>query len=207
MNKQCKGGLLVPVFLAVFFIFCYSSNLFAEVSQQFSADMVSRFAGKTSKAKIYADGKKMRTEMEGNVIIIRLDKNIYWMVMPSEKMYMEQALDPNMIPKTSQQVSGEIERVSLGKEKLDGQEVEKFKVTYMDKNNRLVMYQWLLSSGFPAKMEAENGSWGVEYKNINFGPQANSLFEPPDGYQKFAMPMGGGSGMPSLGDLMQQEGN
>ncbi len=191
--------------LAVSFVFGYSGSAFAEFSQPFSADMISRFGRQTNKAKIYWSGEKMRTEMEGNIIIIRLDKNICWMVMPSEKMFMEQAIDQNMIPKTSKQVKGEVERVSLGKETLDGKEVEKFKITYNEKNKRLVMYQWLMNSGFPVKMEAEDGSWVVEYKNISFGGQPDSLFEPPSGFQKVSMPFGGGSGMPSLGELMQQE--
>ncbi len=204
MEKKYKGGLFVSLLLAVSFIFVYSSSVLAELSKPFSADMVSRFGKQVNKAKIYSSGAKMRTEMEGSIIIIRLDKNICWMVMPSEKMYMEQAIDQNMIPKTSQQVKGELERVSLGKETLEGKEVEKFKVTYNEKNKKLVMYQWLLNSGFPAKMAAEDESWVVEYKNIIFGGQADSLFEPPAGFQKFAMHMGGGSGMPNLDELMQQ---
>ncbi len=205
MDQKYKARLFIPMLLAISLVFCCNGAAFAALPQQFSADMKSRFGHQTNNAKIYASGEKMRTEMEGSIIIIRFDKNISWMVMPSEKMYMEQTIDRNMIPKTSTQVEGELERVSLGKETFDGKEVEKFKVSYMEKNKLLTMYQWLMASGFPVKMEAEDGSWGVEYKNIIFGSQADSLFELPAGFEKVSMPFGGGSVMPSLGDLMPQE--
>jgi hypothetical protein len=56
-------------------------------------------------------------------------------------------------------------------------------------------------------MEAVDGSWSVEYKNVSLGPQPDSLFEVPEGFQKATMPsFGSGSGMPSLDDVMSQVG-
>jgi len=62
----------------------------------------------------------MRTEMPGNVVIMRLDKNLTWIIMLQQRMYMEQALKPKDLPKTSKELGGEIERVSLGMETVDG---------------------------------------------------------------------------------------
>ena len=45
------------------------------------------------------------------------------------------------------------------------------------------------------KTIAENGSWQVEYKNINIGTQPDSLFEVPSDYSKFSLP--------SVQDMMQ----
>lgn len=201
-HKWALGGLLA---LIVAVVFCSSNYGFAAVTQQFSADMITHAGNKTQSSKVYVSDKKMRNDMAGNIMIIRMDKNVMWMIMPSDKTCMEQALDTQMIPRTSKTVKGEVERESLGKEIVDGMRVEKFKVTYLGIRKQESMYQWLTDSGFPIKMEAVDGSWGVEYKNISFGAQPDSLFEIPDGFQKITMPsFSGGSGKPSLQDIMSQ---
>lgn len=204
MRRWCKTIALAG--LAALALFCYTGYSAAETSPEFSADMVSRSGNQTMSGKIYAAQDKMRTEMPEAIIITRLDQNVSWVIMPQEQMYMEQPIDRNTLPKTSKEVAGELERVSLGKEDVDGQPAEKFKVTYTQAGARVVMYQWLLDSGFPVKMEDEDGSWGVEYKNVSLGPQPDSLFEPPAGFQKMFMPSASGSGMPSMEDMMKKMG-
>ncbi|MCX5701813.1 MAG: DUF4412 domain-containing protein [Candidatus Omnitrophica bacterium] len=200
--KRRLGGFLV---LIVTIIFCISNYIFAADIQQFSAEMITRAGDKTQNSKVYVSDKKMRNDMAGNIMILRLDKNVMWMIVPSDKMCMEQSLDTKMIPKTSKSIEGEVERVSLGKEMVSGTQAEKFKVTYQGPNQQQTMFQWLTVSGFPIKMEAIDGSWGVEYRNISLGPQADSLFEIPEGFQKVSMPsFGSGSGKPSLQDIMSQ---
>jgi hypothetical protein len=93
------------------------------------------------------------------------------------------------------QFDDEIERVAMGTEDVDGQPAEKFKVTYLEKGKNVSVYQWLRGGQIPVKVEAVDGSWGVEYKNLQAGPQSAELFEVPADYQKFSMP--------SLGDMMR----
>lgn len=201
--KHIQRSRCLPVLIAAV-IFCGSNYVFAADTQHFSADMVVRSGNKTQNSKVYISDKKMRNDMAGNIMILRLDKNIMWMIMPSQKMCMEQALDANMIPKTSKAIEGEIERLSLGKEMLGGIQTEKFKVTYHGPGQkRAEMYQWLADSGLPVKVEAVDGSWSIVYENISFGAQPDSLFEIPEGFQKMAMPsLSGGSGKPSLEDML-----
>ena len=200
MGKFFKGmGLFGLAALALFFFISYSA---AEAPMEFSANMVSRTSEGTVSGKIYCAGQKMRTETPDAIMIVRLDKNLSWMIMPAEQMYMEQAIDRNALPRTSQHVAGEIERVSMGKEEVNGQSTEKFKVTYKEGTAQLVMYQWVADSGFPVKMEAADGSWSVEYKNIVIGPQSASLFEVPAGYQMMTVPIG----MPYLKDMIEKMG-
>ena len=173
--------------------------------QEYSADVVSRAGGQTMQSKIYVSGQKMRTEMAaGAVMIVRFDKNISLVLMPKEKMYMEQAINRKMLHRTSREFEGEVERLSMGKESVDGAQAEKFKVTYTEGARRMEAYQWVTDAGFPVKMEAVDGSWSVWYKNVSFSPQPADLFEPPPGYQKFAMPVIGDSGLPALDDLMSK---
>ena len=114
---------------------CMFFGLTRAQAQDFSADMVSRAGNETFTAKIYVADKKARTESPESIIITRMDKNLAYMVMPSEKMYMEHPIDPSMLPKASKSFEGETERQSLGKETVNGQSTEKFKVTYTEKAN------------------------------------------------------------------------
>lgn len=204
MNRKGSIRRVKALLLIAFCFICHNGFVFAADLRDFSAEMVNRSGGQSHTAKIYVSGEKTRTESAGSVMIMRMDKNVMWMVMPSEQMYMEQPLDVNMVPKTSEQMVGEIERVSLGKEMFDGSSVEKFKVTYEVSGQRQEMYQWMSEHKFPVKMEAIDGSWSVEYRNISLSPQPDSLFEVPAGFQKASMPSMGGSGDMQLDDIMPQ---
>ncbi len=164
-------------------------------AQEFSADMVSREGKKTVNAKIYVSKDNVRMEMPESVMIIRRDKNLSWMLMPADKMYMEHPVDMSSSPKVAKEFDGEIERVAMGTEAVDGAPAEKFKVTYAEKGKNVSVYQWLRVGQIPVKVEAVDGSWGMEYKNLKTGPQSGNLFEPPADYQKFDMP--------DLGDMMK----
>lgn len=67
-------------------------------AQDFSADMVSRFGKETMQAKLFVSGDKMRMDMPESTMIIRNDKKVTWIVMPSEKMYMDQPIDASKAP-------------------------------------------------------------------------------------------------------------
>lgn len=206
MHTRGVKALWFCLFLAVVVILCYVPFVSAADMQHFSADMVTRSGRQTQNAKIYVSGQKTRMEMPFSIMIMRLDRKVSWMLLPSQESYIEQTLDSASVPKTSRKVEGEVERVPIGKETVNGVATEKFNVTYMEGGRKVSMYQWLTKAGFPIKLEAVDGSWGVEYKNIFFGPQPDSLFEPPSGYQKMSMPFGGGSKMemPSMDDFLSQ---
>ncbi len=163
-------------------------------AQEFSADMTSYSKKETTSAKIYVAKGKMRMEMAESVMIIRPDKKLTWMLMPADKMYMEQAIDLSRAPRTSSEFDNEVSREALGTEVVDGAPAQKFKVVYKEKKKDVTVYQWLRGQ-FPVKVEAVDGSWGFEYKNLETGTQAEDLFEPPADYTKFAMP--------SMGDMMK----
>ena len=90
--------------MAIFGIYFLMSGLTAGtltaefVPVDFSADMVMKSDGQTMQGKIYASsgGSKIRMEMEREgqqmIMITRLDRNISYMVMPAQNMYMEPLL-------------------------------------------------------------------------------------------------------------------
>lgn len=170
----------------------------AAFAQDFSADMVMTQKNVTTNAKVYMSGEKSRMEAPGSISISRMDKKVMWILMPEQKMYMEQAFDPSKMMASSEKVEGEVERIPLGKDIVDGKTTDKYKVTYQVEGNKNEMFQWIESgSGLPIKSAAVDGSWSVEYRNIKTGPQPGSLFEVPADYKKFSMDM------PDMGDMMR----
>lgn len=156
---------------------------------EFSADIVSSGKGGSFQGKMFVTDQKIRTEMPGAVSIVRMDQNIAWVIMPGQKMYMEQPIDPKMISGAAEKMPGEIERKMLGEETIDGRPAIKYHIAYESNGMRESILQWSdKASSVPVKVTAEDGSWSMEYKNLKIGPQDPSLFEVPQGYTKFAMP-------------------
>ena len=196
MNRIYRSFWMGGLFLLIFWV----AGIFSQaLAMDFSADMISRVGQETMQSKIYVSEEKTRMEMPQMTTIIRHDKKVSWMLMPSEKMYMEHPIDPSKAPKTAKNFDGEMERTSLGVEAVDGVQAEKFKVIYKEGKKIESVYQWIKDGQIPVKVEAIDGSWSTEYKNISTATQPADLFEIPDGYTKMSMP--------SLGDLMGMGGN
>ena len=166
-------------------------------SQEFEADMVNTTRGGVYNAHINVGKDKMRMQTDDNIVISRMDKGIAWMLVPAQKIYMEETIDPKNMQVTSEKVNGEVNRESLGSETVNGIKTDKYKVTYDMNGMEGTMYQWIAPSlnNMPVKSEAGDGSWTVEYTNIKTGPQDASLFEIPAGYNKMDIY--------NMGDLMK----
>jgi hypothetical protein len=192
MQMKMKVILLVTGFFAV--VFASMAN-----AADFSADMINTAGGKVFKGKIYMGNNKTRMETQESISITRMDKKVVWILMPKDKMYMEQVFDPSRAPVTSEKVEGEVERKLIGQEVIDGKKADKYKVVYTDKRKKESMFQWISPGiAMPVKMAAVDNSWSTEYKNIKTGKQSDALFEIPAGYQKFSM------GMPSMKDMFKK---
>ena len=177
-----KRALAVSVLIS--FVF---SNL--ALALDFSADMVNTSKEGSFTGKIFAAKDKIRMEMAGAVTITRMDKNVAWVIMPQEKMYMEQPFDPEKIAGATEKMPGEIERTLVGHDTIDDRAADKYRIVYTSNEARATVFQWVESaSGIPLKTEAMDGSWSMEYKNLVIGAQSDSLFEIPAGYAKFVMP-------------------
>ncbi len=172
--------------------------------ENFSADMLLTSSGRNIQAKVYFNNGNVRTEMFQTISIIRRDQNVMWNIMPAQKMYMELQLNLDQLAQASPQTPGEVERVKVGDEMIDGRMTEKFKVTYDSNKGRQEMFQWIANSKLPVKMQAADESWTVEYKNIQTGPQDDALFLPPAGFQKMEMPALGGMNLQALQQMAQR---
>lgn len=158
-------------------------------AEDFSADIVSSMPQGTFMSKIYVSQDKSRTEVEGTATIARMDKKVVWVIIPAQRMYMEQPLDMQSAASTQEKIEGEISRTMEGRETVSGISAAKYRVTYESQGQRNSIFQWIDERRhFPVKTAAIDGSWSSEFRNIKTGPQDPALFEVPAGYKKFAMP-------------------
>lgn len=193
----------------------FTGAVLAADQPEFSADMTMQAGEQAMAGKIYATRDKMRYEMPMAVTITRLDRKVSYILMPEQQMYMEQPIDSTALAKAGAIGQGELERVPLGKERVDGRDTDKFLVTYSDTSTKgsMKVYQWIDAQGVPIKVAAEDGTWTVFYRNVSVAPQPAGLFEIPAGYTSMQMPSipGSGNTVPDTGndassadDLMKQ---
>lgn len=174
---------LLSLLMGIFILFSATIVL----AEDFSADMINTTKGKVLKGKIFISKDKTRMETSEGVTITRMDMKLVWILMPKDKMYMEQPFDPRKAMATSEKLSGEIERKLIGRETIDGRMTDKYQIVYNQNGKRETIFQWIAAGLMvPVKTAAVDNSWTMEYKNIKLGRQPASLFEVPADYQKFS---------------------
>jgi len=184
-----ERGLRIHLFAIVVITLVAMAGVAA--AQGFSADIVSAHGKDTFQGKIFVSTGKMRMEAAGVVTITRMDKNVVWMLMPTEKMYMEQPIRLDQVVPSSEPAAGEVERTLLGQETVNGQLANKYRITVMTNDKRNSFYQWIaVDSMMPVRTAALDGSWWQEFRNIRAGEPDAALFEIPAGYKKFSMSLG-----------------
>jgi hypothetical protein len=175
------------VFLVVFFTLLVS--LKTAHAEDFSADVISHTKEGTLSGKIYMSKNGIRMEMPGAVTITRMDKMAAFILMPEQKIYMEQKIDPDLIASTGEKLPGETERTFVADETIGGKKTKKYRVSYKSQAGNATIFQWIdPAASMPIKTADIDGKWSMEFSHIATGPQNNSLFEIPEGYTKFTMP-------------------
>ncbi len=152
---------------------------------EFSADLVFMSQETQGYGKIATSDQKVMVKMGDVITIARIDKNVMWLIMPNGKMYAEMPLQLQNIFVGTAKIQGEIEKRFVGKEMVDEQNSDKYRVTYSMDNKVYTAFVWMLPGvDVPIKKAAEDGSWVIKYKRIYVGKQPDELFEIPAGYQK-----------------------
>lgn len=175
------------------------------LSVEYSADYVFETAEMAQAGKVYAAPGKERREgsAEGmtTVTIRRDDLGKFYMLMPSERMYMEFSAGESDPSGARADDPGDyaVDMTELGPEELEGMRTVKYKVVMTDKDgSKMGGFWWITADGIPVKMDMlaiEEGS-KVRLKqalsNIVIGPQPADLFEVPPGYSGLGMSLGKG---------------
>jgi hypothetical protein len=187
----------------------------------YSADSVMETAEGAITGKHYiAPGMERREDtLQGmSMISIRRDDlGKLWMLMPSERMYME--IDLKKAADMAERFAGgmsrtpspeefEVEMTEEGREEVNGLMTTKSKVIMKHQDGtRMGGFWWMSDEGILVKMdviamdESKNKMrMKRELTNIVIEPQAPTLFEIPEGYSSLMMGMGAGLlGLPGLG--------
>jgi hypothetical protein len=167
---------------------------------EYSADRVMETSAGTFNGKVYATKDKERSETSmgsmQSVMILRRDRQLGWMLMPSHKMY--QTMDfAKAQAQSGAAPDDQVEITEVGSESIEGFQAKKFKM--LMKDGTAGGFIWITEHGIPVKMDMLSKSGGeksrmtVTLKNLKVGPQDAQLFELPSGYT--AMPSMGSLGM------------
>ena len=175
------------IFFVLLAVLAFSGITYAAV--EFSADMVIvPKSDEPIKGKIFVKGDKIRqetSEEEGTqIMIIRPDKKVTWMITPEEKTYME--MPYRSTDKTFEEWTADKKKNAkfLGEEAVSGMPCKKYET--IEEGEKTLFW---ISTQFPFPIKVEDSEVTMEYKNIKLGPLDDSLFELPAGYDKMAMPI------------------
>jgi hypothetical protein len=177
-----------------------------EPKVEYSADSVMETEEATITSKVYQAAGKKRIEQRAaggrQIMILRQDRQVMWLLMPDERMYMEHALKESDDPEAL-----DIETTVVGPDVVDGRPATKYKtIARRPDGLKLGGFTWITADGIPMKMDllAIEGStktrMKMELKNVATGKLDPGLFEVPAGYRKLALGPGGlPAGIPGIG--------
>jgi len=153
----------------------------------------------TMKGKIYHTPDKERREMNSggtkNIMIIRKDKKVSWMLMPEQRSYMENRMDSGKGGDNEVDTSKmTIEGGDLGTETINGISATKKKVVMKMKDGTAMGgYVWTSKEGIAVKTDMIAKGSGhkmrmkTELSDLKVGKQDPSLFEIPSDYKPMSM--------------------
>lgn len=177
---------------------------------EFSADSIIQTETGSIQQKIFVTPTKERKEMltgagDGGVQIFRFDTKVMWMLMPSERMYMEHSMTGGKSQRDDP-AQWTYEDTAVGDETLNGVPVTKFKtIATSTDGKKYGGFSWRTKDGINLKQDLlykegnDKKRMLIELRNLKVGKQDPALFEIPDGFTKFDM-----AGM--MGGMMGREG-
>ena len=178
---------------------------------EYSADATIQNEEGTMQQKIFVTPTKERKEMlsgagDGGVQIFRYDTKVMWILMPSEKMYMEHSMAGGQGQRNDPS-QWTYEDTTMGEETLNGVKVTKYKtIATSTDGKKYGGFSWRTKEGINLKQDLlykegnDKKRMLTELSNLKIGKQDPKLFEIPQGFTKFDMAgMGGMVGGPGMG--------
>jgi outer membrane lipoprotein-sorting protein len=168
----------------------------------FSGDLtVKGRNGEGMAGKMYFNGSKMRWDMNAkghaSTMIMDLPKQVSYMIMPEQKMYMEMKLGqhtgrgpkmPDFKTYDPNNPCGQVENTAcekVGSETVNGRSTDKW--LFKNKNTGETTTAWLDKKiRFPIRTTTSDGTQS-DLTNVQEDAPSASLFEVPSGYRKFDM--------------------
>jgi len=178
---------------------------------EYSADSKMETEEGTMQQHVNVTPTKERREMltgegDGGIMIFRFDTKQLLILMPSEKMYMEQSIASKQGQREDPS-QWTYEDTAMGEETLNGVKVTKYKtIATSTDGKKYGGFSWRTKEGINLKQDLlykegnEKKRMLTELSNLKIGKQDPALFEVPEGFTKFDMGgmmggMMGGAGM------------
>jgi hypothetical protein len=166
---------------------------------EFSADSVMTMGTKSMTIKLYVKGDKERREISGGAMgtqtfIVRPDKGVMWILMPTAKSYVEMPAPKGM---TSKDMMAQIKAHSTkspGTQKVNGYDCVKYESQAGPAGKQISWISLKLNQPIKIQSQSSRGAFSLEMKNIHEQKQPDSLFEIPADYSKMSSAMPGAGG-------------
>ena len=163
-------------------------------SIEFSARIIWRKEGKTSKAQLFVKGDRYRIEHLGGlktdlgfagVTIVRLDKQKVWYVYSQRRLVLSvPATAMDVLPLTVT-LEDEVGRTLIGDAFVGKRPAQLYEVEVLTPSGRREKYyEWVDSKRqVLLKLLSQNRDWWVEYEHVVVSKQPDYYFEAPLGYR------------------------
>lgn len=178
-----------------------------EIQTSFSGDAVLETEDMTSTTRVYYQPGMVRDEMnmgdQQMVTIRRFDLQKVWTIL-GEGMYMETAAEEANERAPEYKL---ISRELIGPEIVNGMATIKYKSVYESPDGKFGGFTWFTDDNIAVKgfmvseTNGEKQRIKFEFTSLERGPQADTLFVVPPGYQKFDM-----GGLAGMRGMMNQQG-
>jgi hypothetical protein len=169
-----------------------------ELKVEYSADTVIGSGDHPKTGHLWRTPTALRHDMEDNgqaqSVIVRLDQNAAWMVMPALKLALGTDLNGLTQLSGTASVLGAAEKLkpaAVGTETIDGMRATKYRVQMNDPEaGQFDGFVWSTAQGVVLKIDGageQNGRRGnvrIAFKNVRISPQDATLFDPPAGYRQ-----------------------
>ena len=195
--SHCVSGLAVGVCLLGHGLLASAQAPSSESTSaiEFSARLIWRTDGKTSKSQLFVKGDRYRIEHQGgiptdlgyaSVTIIRLDREKVWYIFSHRRLVLSVPMTPDYLLPFSVSLPGEIKRTLIGDAFAGDRPALLYEVTVVNQDGQQETYfEWVdAERDVLLKLLSQDRDWSVEYEHVVISTQPDYFFEPPLGYRK-----------------------
>jgi len=167
----------------------------SESTVEFSARLVWRQDGKTSKAQLFVKGDRYRLEHWGGihtdlglagVTIVRLDLHKVWYIYSQRRLVLSVPAGPKDLLPLSVKLDGEVGRTFIGEAQVGKLPALLYEVEVVSSSGQHEKYyEWVdPERQVLLKLLSQDRDWRIEYRHVVLSTQPDFYFQPPLGYRK-----------------------
>jgi hypothetical protein len=160
---------------------------------EFAGQTLTRVREVSVPGRIFVKGDKLRQEFSDakgqTITILRLDKKLVWVILPWERIYMEESLKSTWPGQFIQIPPDAKQKRLVGNERVLGYDAQKYEVAVPAKVGLEKQTFWVATKlGLPIKVAIPSRNFSMEYRNISERNLPDRLFEVPPTYKKVTKP-------------------